>query len=321
MKRRALLGLCSTMLAGCSSDVDTNVSRSGGKNYTAPSDVHVYNESKPMPEPPATLAAESAREYVATYERHRIYNELIGRDVSEPNGGHVSVSQNQDAIDLEIEPLEIELLREADHGYYFITSISGTAEYWCSYDPPLNDTRSCGSHSTRHHRAVVHFVTSSTHRRIPYNWYTCTGPDEPYGSPDDSENAAIEDTDSAAQLQLYDVTDSEHEIDVTIRFTDQSTTTTVYSATIDTPPRLTVIADITKRRGSYEIEVALDNGTEETFDWHLADAGSPSWTGTSLFIAPGDDMWSTTIDPDADIEISNTSCPDYPTQQSRTPDQ
>jgi hypothetical protein len=64
---------------------------------------------------------------VETYEEHRIHNELLGEDMSEEHEGHVSRGGDRDVVELDIDPLKIELLREAPHGYYFITSISGRA--------------------------------------------------------------------------------------------------------------------------------------------------------------------------------------------------
>lgn len=134
-----------------------------------------------MPELPESVDRNSAQAYVQTYEEHRIHNELLGEDMSEEHEGYGSMGSDRDVVKLDIEPLEIELLRDAPHGYYFITSISGRAEHWCQDRPPKSSDaqgdedpdekygHGCGSSIGIHNHAVVHFVASNHHMRIPYN--------------------------------------------------------------------------------------------------------------------------------------------------------
>lgn len=316
MRRRVFLSLCPAIVAGCTSASDPETANFGGKNYTAPADVTVYDEPKPIPDPPDPASVKSARDYLKTYEEHRIYNELLGRNVSEAHEGHVSTGGERDVVALDVEPVEIELVRATDHGYYFVTAVSGKAEHWCSYDPPRDESRNCGSGSGRNNGPVVHLVDSAFHKRIPYNWYTCTGPEEPYESPRESENVGSSHTDSAAQFQVYDVSRDEHAVDLTVRFVDGSTTEQVYSESVDSPPYLTVVAEVARRTGTYEIEAALADGRSETFEWEITGDGAPSWTSTSLFVTPTGDVWMDVIDPDADLKITPTSCPDAADRRS-----
>lgn len=321
MKRRALLALTPALLAGCFSDPDPAPPNFSGKNYTAPADVHVYDESKEMPGPPESVNRDSAQSFVEMYEEHRIHNELLGEDVSEAHEGHVSSGDDRDVVELDIEPLEIGLLRETDHGYYFITSISGRAEHWCEDESSRGSEREdagddeeyghgCGSSTGRNNNTILHFIDSSFHMRIPYNWYTCAGSDDSYKSSDDAENVEVSEYDSAAQLQIYNVTGDEYEVDVTVRFTDDSQSEEVYSETVGTPPYLAVLSNLVQRRGTYEVEAELETGYTETFEWEITNDTAASWTSTSIFITPTEELWIDTIDPEADIEITSISCRD-----------
>lgn len=332
MRRRDLLALTPVILAGCSSKPDSKSTNSasdsppttlGGKDYTAPEDVHVYDDLKTMPEPPESVDRDSARAYVETYEEHRIHNELLGEDMSEDHEGYVGTSDDRDVVELEITPIAIELLREADHGYYFITSISGRAEHWCEDKVPSGEGREdavdgeeyghgCESSVRINNHAVVHFVGSDFHMRIPYNWYTCLGTDDLYRSSDETENVEIAEHDSAAQLQVYNVIGDEYKVDVTVRFTDGSQSEEVYSETVDTPPYLAVLSDLVQRRGTYEVEAELETGDTETFEWEITSDTAASWTWTSIFITPTEEIWIDTIDPDADLELTSSSCHDRP---------
>lgn len=322
MQRRALLALPPALLAGCLSEQNVTPAPPGGKNYTAPSDVHVYDERKEMPEPPESVDRESARNFVEKYEEHRIHNELLGENVSEDHEGHVSTGEERDVVELITKPLEIDLLRETDHGCYFITSINGRAKHWCEDESSRggesreDGTRDeeyghgCGSSVMKNNHAVVHFVGSNFHMRIPYNWYTCAGTDDPYESHDDTENVEISAHDSAAQLQVYNVTGDEYEVDVTVRFADDSHPEEVYSETVGTPPYLAVLSNLVQRRGAYEVEAQLETGYTETYEWEITSDTAASWTGTSIFITPTEEIWIDTIDPEAAIEIPSTSCRD-----------
>ncbi|WP_306053019.1 hypothetical protein [Natronococcus wangiae] len=293
MRRRALLALTPAVLAGCLSESDSTPANSGGKNYTAPSDVHVYDDLKEMPEPPESVDRDSAQAYVEMYEEHRIHNELLGEDTSEDHEGHVGIGDDRDVVELDINPIEIELLREAGHGYYFITSISGRAEHWCEDESPRGGEKredeagdeeyghGCGSSTGINNHTIVHFVGSNFHMRIPYNWYTCAGTDDPYRSSDDAENVEISERDSAAQLQVYNVIGDEYKVDVTVRFTDDSQPEEVCSETVGTPPSLAVLSNLVQRRGTYEVEAKLETGSTETFEWEIASDTAASWTGTS----------------------------------------
>ncbi|WP_276256760.1 hypothetical protein [Halomontanus rarus] len=319
MQRRALLALTTALLAGCQSVQNSTPANPGGKNYTAPADVHVYDDLREMPEPPESVNRDSAREYVEMYEKRRIYNELLGENVSEDHEGHVSSGDDRDVVELNIEPLESDLLRETDHGYYFITSISGRAEHWCEDELSTGRVREdgsddeeygrgCGSSTGRNNHTIVHFVDSNFHMRIPYDWYTCAGIDDPYTSSDDAENVKVSEHDSAAQLQVYNVTGDEYEVDVTVRFTDGSQPEMVYSETVSTPPYLAVLSNLVQRRGTYEVEAELETGYTETFEWEITSDTAASWAGTSIFITPTEEFWIDTIDPEAAIEITPTSC-------------
>ena len=313
MQRRALLALTPALLAGCLSEQDP-----GGKNYTAPEDVHVYDELKEMPEPPESVDRDSAQSYVEMYEEHRIYNELLGEDVSEDHEGHMGSADDRDVVELNIKPLAIELLRETDHGYYFITSISGRAEHWCEDESSMGGVREdeeyghgCGSSTGRNNPTVVHFVDSNFHMRIPYDWITLVGTDDPYKSSDDGENVTVSEHGSAAQLQVYNVTGDEYDVDLTVRFMDDSQPEEVYSETVENHLYLAVLSNLVQRRGTYEVEAELETGYTETFEWEITSDTAPSWAGTSIFITPTEELWIDTIDPEASIEITPTSYPGH----------
>jgi hypothetical protein len=154
----------------------------------------------------------------------------------------------------------------------------------------------------------VPFVASNHHLRIPYSWYTCAGTDDPYRSSNDAENVDVSEYDSAAQLQVYNVTGDEYDVDVTVRFTDDTQPKEIYSETVSTPPYLAVLANLVQRRGTYEIEAELETGYTETFEWNVTSDTTASWTSTSIFVTPTEEIWIDTINPDADIKITSASC-------------
>lgn len=65
------------------------------------------------------------------------------------------------------------------------------------------------------------------------------------------------------------MTEDEYDVDVTVRFTDDSQSEEVHSETIDTPPYLAVLANLVQRRGTYEIEAELETGYTEMFEWNV----------------------------------------------------
>lgn len=299
MQRRQLLAAGPALLAGCVSGAPSDHVNPHAKNYTAPDDVHVYDDPREIPNPPATLSVEAAREYVETYETARMHNELIGESVREDNEGQVTTGGERDVISLEIDPIEIGRIRTTDHGVYFITSLSGRAEHWCS--TAESDTHDCSSRVGRNAHAVVHRVDAGVHVRIPRNWYTCDVPETPHALPDDGNDDAADS--SGAQVGIYNASGEDRAVDVTIRAVDGPEDQVVYTGSVSMPPHLLVVDDVTRAGGRFEVDVTVDGEVSETFDWELPTGGGTAWTNYAIFVPPAGAPWDRTIAPDADIDI------------------
>lgn len=304
MQRRQLLAAGPALLAGCVSGSPSDYVNPHAKNYTAPDDVHVYDDPREIPSPPATLSVEAAREYVETYETARMHNELIGESVGGDHEGQVTTGGERDVISLEIDPIEIGHIRTTDHGAYFITSLSGRAEHWCS--TPGSDTQDCSSRVGRNAHAVVHRVDADVHVRIPRNWYTCDAPETPYGVSNGADDGPA--NAPTAQVGIYNATDEDREIELTIRAVDDRDDAFVHTRSTSMPPQLLVVSDLTHVATTFEVELAGDGEDAATFEWELSPAGGPAWTNYAIFVPPEGAPWDRTIGTEAGIDIPPARC-------------
>ena len=276
MRRRALLAtLGSVALAGCGERTYSPSTERRPDPLTPPANVTVYTEGRPMPEAPESPTVETAREFVATHEEHLVYNQLIGKADT-----RVRVSGYDYPTSVSVEPATTQVVHETDAGVYLLSSCSGEAEYYCEDRDPNGG---CGRGAGRNAHAVTHFVGDGEHRRVPFNAYACKEISDPYASDDPTENVPLDDHDRAAKLNIYDFTGLHPTVDAEI--THAASGDLVLSKSYDLSLQLAVQADVTRRRGVYEVEATIDGVTVHR-EWTVTDREAASWTGLCVYATP-----------------------------------
>lgn len=278
-RRRVLAAIGTAVTAGCSTDYDREhapVSRS--TTNATPTATTAAAES--LPSPPEDPTAASARSFVATHEERYVRNALVERDY---------------ARSLEVESAAVEVFRETDDGYFLLSSYSGSAE-----------SSSGSGSSSRNASGVVHFVASETHKRVPYNGYSCA---EFGAATDDDER----DDADWARFQLYDFqTEIDYErpesggrrVDVRV---ERESGGVVLDRTYETSLPLTVQPGVVARPGRYVLTATLDDGTSIERDWDLATPSTPPWWALAVFVAPDGGLFAEVADPPGDLGLPDGS--------------
>lgn len=278
-RRRVLAAIGTAAIAGCSTDSDreyTPVSRS--TTDATPTATTVAAE--PLPSPPEEPTAASARSFVATYEERHVRNALVEQGY---------------ARSLEVESAAVEAFRETDDGYFLLSSCSGSAE------------SSSGSGSMgKNAFGVVHFVASGTHKRVPYNWYSCAefGDATTTDERDDTDPAKLQIYDFQSEIDYDQPESGGRRVDVRV---ERDSGETVLDRTYETSLPLTVQPGVVARPGRYVLTATLDDGTSVERDWDLTTPSTPPWWALAVFVAPDGDLFAEVVDPSGDLELPNGS--------------
>lgn len=281
MNRRGLLAAIGAVAAaGCSADPGDERDSVASRTTTSATLTATTVERAPLPAPPEAPTVASARSFVTTYEERSVRNDLV-------ESGYARA--------VEVESATVEVFRETDDGYFLVSSCRGTAE------------SSSGSGSMgRNASGVVHFVSSGTHERVPYIWYSCAE----FG---DATTAEKRDDADPAKFQIYDF---ESEIDydhpesggrrVDVRV-DRDSGTSVLDRTYETSLPLTVQPGVVAQPGRYVLTATLDDGTSFERNWNLTTPSTPPWWALAVFVAPDGDLFAEVVDPPGDLGLPESS--------------
>lgn len=274
MNRRALLAAVGTsLLAGCSSRSDSTdpvaTPSTPDPVPTPPANVTTVSETKPIPTPSDVRSRETARSFVGTYEEHYVYNDLV-------DGGRVR--QHDAATDVDVDPAQVAVVDASADGYYLLSACRGTAEYYS----PGRSSRGGGRNAV----AVAHYVDATTHRRVPFNFYSCEQSVVTVATPERTDVPP-------ARLQIYDFDtpvdydrpdDGGHRVDVTV--TDPGGERVLDEA-YQTALPLTVQPGVTETTGTHRLAASLPDGESVTHEWDLTSPTDPSWWATALVVTNG----------------------------------
>ncbi|MFD1514755.1 hypothetical protein [Halomarina rubra] len=266
MNRRALLAAVGTsLLAGCSGrDERSTLDFTPATEPPPPENVTTITETKPVPTPADVTSREAARSFVETHEQRYVYNELVG-------GG--MVDRQRAATSVDVEPAEVAVVAAVDGGYYLLSTCRGTAEYYSPGSSSRGGGRTAGS--------VAHYVDASTHRRIPFNFFSCESFATP-ATPGEAESLP-------ARLQVYDFDtppdydrpdQGGHRVDVTVGAADGNA---VLDTEVRTSLPLTVLPGVTETPGTYQLSASLPDADSVTYEWSPS-PDDPSWWATAVVV-------------------------------------
>ncbi|NEU56105.1 hypothetical protein [Halorussus sp. MSC15.2] len=304
MRRRALLATLGTALfAGCESKTTDRVAEpddTATETYAGTT----LSEPKPTPKPPESVSPESAERFVREYERATVYNQLLPGNPDESGGVEVDPGGCGGAKSIDVEEPTTRVLLTDDVGVYVASAISGHVQHVCP--------GSRSSSGTRNHNFVTHYVGPDRHVAIPYNFYQCAGPEEPYVSSRATENATLDTDDDGyreaapLKIQLYDF----HPDDpaVAVWLTHVGSGDRVLADTYSTDLLLTVVANLAVRTGTYRLVARLADGTSVTREFDAAGPSAPGWNGTCVYVTPQKDLRALVVEPEDGLGIPTSRC-------------
>lgn len=207
------------------------------------------------PERPATLSADSAREYAKNYEFAFTYNDLY-----EPNADTVEAS------------CEASVSAETDRSFYVVATCTGYADIGTV-------------HADYGSMPVLYYLTDQRTERITAESVTrdVRRRDEMYRAADDAEN--LKPNRTVTRLRAYNLGDSGRTLDLTVTYLGDSGEEVAFSETYRLEPgRGTDVSRIAIRRGEYRIDATLDAGASATHHWTLSES-NPFWE-TAFYATP-----------------------------------
>lgn len=288
-RRRFLLACGSALLAGCSSGVPSVDREPVTPTPTPPETI---TECRDLPDPPADVTRQAAREFVTAYERAFVANDLIAQHGGprscppEGPGTRGDAPNTTAAVALSIQTLETAVVAETAAGLYLVSTCEGSAEYWCT-----DEGRVC-SHSGRNAAFVTHFVGEGRHVRVPHNWTACSYEAAPYTGPDPAPTLSVPEGESGLRLRVYDFGGGETPIPIELRH--RGTGDVVLDRTADPPYGPAVYANVAVRTGPYRLVAGTGDGrTAATFD--LAAFDDPDRNGVCVYRGPGGTITITTV--------------------------
>lgn len=274
MKRRSFLtGMVggAGLLAGCAGRSETDAEYTPTPEPTPPPDVSTETPVS-VPEPSGVDSVDAARQFVSTYESRYIHNELVD-----------GFGSSQPATEITVEPARVETVYSTENGYYLLSTCRGSAEYYQADG---------SSGASRNAVSVAHFVGGDSHRRTPFNYYSCEEPSVPTAT----EGETQAESEPLARLQLYDFeTPPDYEnpdeggqtVEVTVR---DSTGSVVLEKGYQTSLPLTVQPRVVEEPGAYTITARLEDGTTAEYDWSATSPTAPSWWAIAVVVTNTGDL-------------------------------
>lgn len=207
------------------------------------------------PERPATLSADSAREYARDYEFAYTYN-----DLHEP--GADTVKTHCDAL----------VSAKTGRSFYVVATCTGYADIGTV-------------HADYGSMPVLYYLTDHRTERIAAESVArdVRRRDEAYRAADDAEN--LKPNMTVTKLRAYNLGDRERTLDLTVTYLGESDEEVAFSETYRLEPGGGIDASrIAIRRGEYRVEATLDTGASATRRGTLSES-NPFWE-TALYATP-----------------------------------
>jgi hypothetical protein len=285
MKRRSFLAATlagSSALAGCGGRSNTDREYTETARPTPPADV-TTETTVSVPEARSVDSVDAAVAFVEEHESRYVHNELV-----DGFGG------SQPATDITVEPASASVVHTTEHGYYLLSACSGSADYYSAKG---------SSSASRNAVSVAHFVGGDTHRRVPFNFYSCAEPAVP--TPTERR-----DDPPLARLQLYDFetppdyenpSEGGHTVELAVR---DDTGDAVLDRAYQTSLPLTVQPRVTDQPGEYIISAALDGAdVSASFDWSLPGPEAPSWWAVAVIVTNAGGLTIQRLYPDETVGV------------------
>ena len=291
MKRRSFLAGTvggAGLLAGCGGRSETDAQYTPTPEPTPPPDVSTETPVS-VPEPNGVNSADAAVQFVSTYESRYIHNELVD-----------GFGSSQPATEITVEPASVEVVHTTENGYYLLSTCRGSAEYYQADG---------SSGASRNAVSVAQFVGGDSHRRIPFNYYSCEQPSIPTPTEGESGGGNQAESEPLARLQLYDFeTPPDYEnpdegcrtVEVTVRdATGSVVLQTGYQASLP----LTVQPRVVEEPGAYTITARLEDGTTAEYEWSPTSPTAPSWWATAIVVTNAGDLTIQRFYPDETVGL------------------
>ena len=234
-----------------------------------------------VPEPPRSVSADAAREFVRRYERAVLHNDVVE-----------AAPDDDQPVRTAVSAVRTDVLADLGGGE------AAAAGVLVASNGSARVQREDGGYS-RYRALVVHYVADGVHRLQPYGAYRCA---EPGVGPETTEGDA-----RPAKFQLYDFSDGDG-ARVSVAVDDEDAGERAFFSRYDFGElALVVQPGVVADAGRFDVSVATQSGRVDSLAWS-PEPGTPSWWGLTVFVLPGGDVVASVLDPAIPASFEGDLC-------------